>query len=84
MTPAELDELRILLIRAGGRAVRSSSVRERSVMMACVGKSKFDSHNHAMQSIKREKRGVVGAYRCVHCGAWHLGSRSNKQHRRGR
>ncbi len=41
----------------------------------CTGKVQFASHAAAATVQKRrERKGKVGkAYRCVHCGAYHIG-----------
>lgn len=72
MTSAEMQELRELINLATSQPVK---IKSESRAAACYGKARFDSHNHAMRAIKPAKHGLVNAYRCKHCGGWHLGTR---------
>lgn len=47
-------------------------------LLACVGKDPFDSYGQAVtiaEKTKRNKtRANISAYRCEHCGKFHIGS----------
>ncbi|OGT54212.1 MAG: hypothetical protein A3E01_00030 [Gammaproteobacteria bacterium RIFCSPHIGHO2_12_FULL_63_22] len=42
----------------------------------CAGKFPHASHSAAHHSMRGMQRGRVTAYRCHHCGAWHVGSQT--------
>lgn len=52
---------------------------------SCVGKEQFDSAEKAMKTVKnhnkRKHRVVVAAYRCQHCGSYHLGTKRSGSRR---
>lgn len=51
----------------------------------CMGKHRFAdaglAKKVASQSAKR-KEGRVSAYRCIHCGGWHIGNGNGKNSNR--
>lgn len=51
---------------------------------ACAGKEPYDSANLARKVLRRRKRrhdGVsLNAYRCTHCGKWHIGNAIRSAH----
>lgn len=67
MSPEDLHELRQLL--------KLTERVKRSYASGCAGKLKFTTHAKADSAIRPKKRGLLNAYRCDHCGAWHIGGR---------
>lgn len=39
----------------------------------CHGKVRFDTRKHARRVAKRMGKPGLNAYRCTHCGWWHIG-----------
>lgn len=53
----------------------------RNYVSQCSGKMKFDSRHNARKAssrMNRRKKKPVEAYRCPHCGFYHLGTSSNR------
>ena len=53
-------------------------------LSACLGKAAFDSFGLAQKVAKRRRRAMGGdrksdAYKCLACGKWHIGYRSQKK-----
>ena len=69
MTPAEIAELRYLILQACG--VQLAPV----VKFSCYGKQSFASPADASRAIRHPR---MEAYRCPHCGHFHVGTVSPK------
>jgi len=65
LTPAEIAELRYLILQAGG--MRLATV----VKVSCYGKQSFADQAQAKQGIRHQR---MESYKCVHCGQWHVGT----------